>query len=129
MAREPGTWAVTEVVIRYRSKDAHWEVSMDPSKIDLLVFNWERFKQINAIIGQPIAADNHFKPDGASKDGKYTAAENAQRAGTKGPPRKLPNPPGDAGKNDVIEEEDTDPICIHNRDCTWYCTDESHIHE
>lgn len=118
-----GAWGVSEVVIKYHSKDGEWEVSIDPAKVDILVFNWERFKEINNIIGQPITKDHHLKADGGSDDGAFTPEQIAQQLGSNGPPRLVGPPP-----QGVAAEDSGDPICYHNRDCTWFCTDDTHIH-
>jgi len=124
MAGQEGTWGVTEVVIRYHSKDGQWEVSIPPSSVDILVFNWERYQQINKIIGgTPITKGHHLNPDGGSHDGEFTPEEIARQLGSNGPPRRIGEPvPVEAG-------EYTGPICVHQTECTYYCTDENHVHE
>jgi hypothetical protein len=107
-----GEWGVTQVTIKYVTADATWEVALDPAKIDILVFNQERFEKINAIIGRPLPEQNHIQPDGRPFKGPGTPQEIAKRMGLSGPPRRIG--PREAGTSH-------DPLCVHNQDCTWWC--------
>lgn len=120
MARERGTWGVTEVVVRYVAGDETWEVSLDPKHVDALVFNWDRFKAINKVVGRPLEKGHHVRPDGRLMYGNEPADEVARRMGLKGPPKKLG--PRQAGTTD-------EPACFHNSSCVWWCMDETHNHD
>lgn len=115
MADQNSDWGVTNVTIRYVAGDSTWELSLDPEQIDILVFNRERFEQINKIIGAPIPETNHLQPDGASFDGKLTPEEAAALMGSNGPPRRI-----------GPREEGTShgPACMHNQGCEWWCIEE-----
>lgn len=113
-------WGVTQVIVRYVSGDDTWEITLDPKHIDVLVFNWERFKRANGVIGDPISPKNHVRPDGRLVDSDEPAADVARRIGLNGPPRRVG--PRGAGTGD-------DPICIHNQNCVWWCFDETHQHD
>lgn len=115
MADEATDWGVTKVTVRYVAGDSTWEVSLDPAKIDILVFNRERFEAINRIIGAPLPESNHIQPDGASVDGRLTPAEVAERMGLDGPPRRI-GPREDGTSHD--------PMCVHESNCTWWCVEE-----
>jgi len=112
-------WGVTDVTIRYFSGDEEWEVSLDPKKIDILVFNWERYKAISSQIGSPADRDREILPDGRGRNGK-PAADVAREMGLKGPPVRT-------GKR--RDGTSYDPVCVHNEDCTWWCIDEGHHHD
>jgi hypothetical protein len=113
-------WGVTQVIVRYVSGDDTWEIALDPKHIDVLVFNWERFKKVNGVVGDPISKKNHVRPDGRLVEGNEPAEEVAKKIGLNGPPKKVG--PRESGTGD-------DPICIHNQNCTWWCLDENHTHD
>jgi hypothetical protein len=113
-------WGVTQVIVRYVSGADTWEVSLDPENIDALVFNWERFKKINEVIGDPLPEGNHVLPDGRLVQGDDPPDVVAQRIGLSGPPQKIgPREEGTSGE----------PACLHNVDCTWWCIGETHNHD
>jgi hypothetical protein len=111
-------WGVTDVTIRYHAKGRTWEVSLDPEKIDILVFNWKHYERIVEVLGHPVTKDRHILPDGRSVEGK-PAEDVAREMGLKGPPREIG--PAEAGTS-------LDPICFHQAGCQWWCFDETHNH-
>lgn len=114
MAKD-SSWGVTKVIVRYVSGDSTYEVSMDPAKIDILVFNQERFRRINEVVGAPLPPTNHVQPDGRPVRGSQTPAELAREIGLDGPPRRVG--PRESGTSH-------DPMCVHKEDCIWWCFEE-----
>jgi hypothetical protein len=112
-------WGVTKVVVHYVAGDDTWEVEFDPKKVDILVFNWERFRKVNEVVGEPLKEDHHVRPDGRLVHGQEPPAEVARRMGLKGPPKRVG--PRQEGTSE-------DPMCLHNPDCIWWCMDETHDH-
>lgn len=118
----PGTeaWGVTEVIVRYYAGKDQWEISLDPGRIDVLVFNWERFRRINEVVGGPMPASHHAMPDGASADGARTPEQMAELMGLNGPPRRI---------GERASGTSGDPICFHRTECDWFCTYPNHDHD
>jgi hypothetical protein len=108
-------WGVTNVTVRYVAGDATWEITMDPARVDILVFNQERFRRINEVIGAALPASNHIQPDGRPVGGALPPEEVARRIGLRGQPRYVG--PREEGTSH-------DPLCIHSEDCTWWCIEE-----
>jgi hypothetical protein len=113
-------WGVTKVIVHYVSGDDTWEIEMDPKKIDILVFNWKRFRRVNEVIGEPLKKNHHVRPDGRLVHGDEPAAEVARRMGINGPPRRI-------GRRE--EGTSLDSMCVHNENCTWWCVGDDHDHD
>jgi hypothetical protein len=110
-------FGLVKVTLSYHWNNRQWEVDLDPTEIDLMIFGWANYEKYKPWLpgsaGGPTQQNlTHLMPDGLvhGKKDKW--------------PVKVLRGPVDVGEP---HGDSVDDFCWHSPACLWWCVSDTHL--
>jgi hypothetical protein len=113
-------FGLVKITLSYHYQDKQWEVDLDPTEIDIMIFGWHNYEKYKPWLpggagGNLMKNLNHLSPDGTVhlKPKEKWPKESKLIRG----PVEVGEPFGNS----------VDDFCWHNDQCLWWCVSDTHM--